>query len=102
MVDLGHEGVDAVLDVLGQLTYLVPPVSHLGVEILCIYKHLECGAHRTQLVSQEADLPSHPFELDVLVAQQFGELGQERLQHPRGDAQQSSLRHCSAAGCSVL
>jgi len=104
MVDPGNEGVDAVLDVLGQLTYLVPPVSHLGVEILCIYKHLECGAHRTQLVSQEADLPSHPFELDVLVAQQFGELGQERLQHPpwRRSTEQPPPLLCCWMLCAVI
>jgi len=54
--------------------------------------HLEL--RETRLIPQELDLLANTFELGVLFPQQLGELGQERLHHPRGNTYYN-LRCCS-------
>jgi hypothetical protein len=77
-----HEIVDAILHVIGHLPDMVPPALGRGVEPVHELHLVKERFHGAELVPEEGGLLPHPRELLVLVAEQFGELAEERVHHP--------------------
>jgi hypothetical protein len=48
-----HEEVDAILDVVCQLTHPIPPLRHLGIKILHVREPLQECVHATELALKE-------------------------------------------------
>jgi hypothetical protein len=66
--------VDAILDVIGHLPHLVPPLHHLGVKHLHAGQFLQQSIHAAQLTIQQGDVALHPLVQPEFLTQQHGEL----------------------------
>ncbi|KAB8115913.1 hypothetical protein EE612_056745, partial [Oryza sativa] len=83
MAELARVLVNAVLNVIAHLPHLAPPLLRLRIERrLRVGQPLEERVHAAQLIFQEGDLALHPLVHLVVLLQQRGELGEERVHRP--------------------
>ena len=81
-----REEVDAILDVVCQLTHPIPPLRHLGVKILHVREPLQECVHATEIALKENYLPMDLLKQLVLTTHKGCELREEGVHHSRRSA----------------
>ena len=90
-----HETVDAILNVVGQLTYLAPSVLGAWIDLVVVLlgEHLQNSIHAAQLLLQEADPALDVFDELVLLGEHGGQLADDEAHHARGGSARHHFRH---------
>ena len=84
-----------ILDVVGQLTYLAPPVLGAWIDLVVVLlgEHPQNSIHATQLLLQEADPALDLFGELVLLGEHGGQLADDGAHHARGGSGRHHFRH---------